>query len=105
MIGALIGTWVTARVGKKGEYEAGIIKQLQTDLESERANRAENETRMDKMQDRLDSLETRVGRLQRRDLLWDYHASRVENQVRASGQEPVARPRGLEPLNWEDIDG
>ncbi len=107
-VGAIIGTWITAgatRRAAKASAEQQLVDQYQE-------RQAEMEGRLDKQQDRLDSQQTQmdklaslVARLTHRDLLWDFHATRVEDQVTQLGGQPYPRPEGLHPLAEENTDG
>lgn len=94
-VGVVVGGWLTARTGKRGEYEGGIITRLETRLDKEQSER-------EGLQAQVEHLAAQVAKLLHRDYLWDFHATRVEDQVRQHGGEPYPRPEGLHPLKEED---
>ena len=99
IIGMVLSGWVVARVSKPGTRENAIIDQLQQDLGAERSEREKMSARLDSQQGQIENLATQVSRLLHRDLLWDFHATRVEGQVEQLGGTPYARPLGLHPID------
>ena len=84
----IIGYFITARVGKTGSREINLINELQEQVKSEQDARRSLSARVDELFARVNSLMTR-------DVLWEIHATRIENQVTTLGGTPLPRPTEL----------
>lgn len=94
-----VGMWLTARTGKKGDRERGLIDRLEKRLDEEIAERAGMQTQITSQQGQLEKLARQIARFLHRDMLWDFHTTRVEDQVSQLGGTPYPRPAGLEPIS------
>ena len=85
---AVVGYYVTARIGKTGAREINLINELQEQLKSEQEERRSLGRRVDELYQQVNSLMTR-------DVLWGIHVARIEAQLVNLGGTPIPRPAEL----------
>lgn len=100
-VGVVLGIWSTARANRRAtriSAEQKLVEQYQVRQDEMNERIEQQQQRLDGQQAQIVRLAAMVAKLTNRDMLWDFHTTRLEAQVKEAGQEPYKRPEALRPL-------